>query len=168
MKGAFRLAIRTALEEILEGHRSDNEARMARGWKLFMFMPRMLLFRQHHEGLVPRKRLGGCAFFQEGQWLQLLEQSQANDLQGHQVSTRRRRRPTDSVAMRAERAKALVQLGELSAARVALEGAEVAPGTLATLRELTNPERRPPFSHQEVTREVADTRPAVSFTFVLF
>ena len=70
------------------------------------------------------------------------------------ISTRRRRRPTNSVAMRAERAKTLVQLGELSAARVALEGAE---------RELTNP-RRPPFPRHEVTREVADTRPAVSFT----
>ena len=88
--------------------------------------------------------------------MQLLEQSQANDLQGHQVSTRRRRRPTDSVAMRAERANVLVQLGELSAARGALEGAEVAPGTLATLRELTNLERRPLFTRLEVTREVAD------------
>ena len=48
---------------------------------------------------------------------------------------------------------------------MALKGAEVAPGTLATLRVLTNPERRPPFPRQEVTREVADTRPAVSFTF---
>ena len=38
-------------------------------------------------------------------------------------STRRRRRPTNSVAMREERAKTLVKLGELPAARVALEGA---------------------------------------------
>ena len=91
VKGAFRLAIRTALEEILEGHRSDNDARMARGWKLFMFLPRMLLFRPRRGGLVPRKHLEeGVRFFQEGQWLQLLEQSQANDLQGHQVSTRMR------------------------------------------------------------------------------
>ena len=164
MKGAFRLAIRAALEEILEGHRSDNDARMARGWKLFMLLPRMLLFRPRRGGLVPRKIGERVRLFQEGQWLQLLEQSLANDLQGHQVSTRRRRRPTNSVAMRAERAKTLVQFGELSAARVALEGAEVAPGTLATLRELTNPERRPPFPRHEVTREVADTGPAVSFT----
>ena len=57
MKGAFRLAIRTASEEILEGHRSDNDARMARGWKLFMFLPRMLLFRPRRGGLVPRKHL---------------------------------------------------------------------------------------------------------------
>ena len=139
MRGAFRLAIRRASEEILEGHRSDNDARKAQGWKLFMLLPRMLLFRPCREGLVPRKHLEErVRLFQEGQWLQLLEQSQANDLQG-QVSTRRRRRPTTSTAMRTERAKTLVQLGELSAARVALEGAEVAPGTLATLRELTNP-----------------------------
>ena len=65
MKGAFRLAIRTALEEILEGHRSDNDARMARGWKLFMLLPRMLLFRPRHGGPVPRKqleeRVSGCS-----------------------------------------------------------------------------------------------------------
>ena len=34
-------------------------------------------------------------------------------------------------------------MGELSAARQALEGASVALGTLRTLRELTNPEKRP-------------------------
>ena len=53
---------------------------------------------------------------------------------------------TDRVEKRAERARNLVHFGELSAARIALEGAQVAPGTLATMRELTNPERRPPNS----------------------
>ena len=38
-----------------------------------------------------------------------------------------------------------------------LEGAEVTSGTLATLRELTIAERRPPFPRLDVTREVADT-----------
>ena len=39
-------------------------------------------------------------------------------------------------------AEKLVSIGELSAARQALEGASVAPGTLHTLQELTNPEKR--------------------------
>ena len=36
---------------------------------------------------------------------------------------------------------------------MALEGAEVATGMFATLRELTNPERKLPFPRHEVTRE---------------
>ena len=42
---------------------------------------------------------------------------------------------------RAVHAEQLASLGELFAARRALEGAVVAPGTLATLAELTNPVR---------------------------
>ena len=45
---------------------------------------------------------------------------------------------------RVRRAETLVHLGELSAGRQALDGAKVAPGNLATLAQLTNPERRPP------------------------
>ena len=55
--------------------------------------------------------------------------------------------------------------GELSAARVSLEGAEVAPGTLTTLRELTNPERRPPIPRRELSQEIARSEPAVLFDF---
>ena len=40
-----------------------------------------------------------------------------------------------------ERAVSFAQMGELSAARQALEGAQLAPGTLATLAALTNPDR---------------------------
>ena len=48
------------------------------------------------------------------------------------ASRRRRRRSSDDVQRRAERAHALVQLGELSVGRQALEGASLAPGTDAT------------------------------------
>ena len=44
----------------------------------------------------------------------------------------------------------------------ALEGAEVAPGTLATLRKLTNPERRPPHPCQSCP-DVAHKGPGVSY-----
>ena len=46
---------------------------------------------------------------------------------------RRRHRPEDDVERRAARALSLVQIGELSAGREALEGAEVAPGNDRTL-----------------------------------
>ena len=148
------MALCTALKEILAGH---HEERMTRGWKLFMLLPRMMLFRISRQKLEERVRL-----LQQRQWRLLLDQNQASDHQAHEVSTRRRRRTTNSV-QRAERAKSLVQLGELSAARVALEGAEVAPGKLATLRKLTNPERRLGHPRQGMSPEVAHLRPAVPF-----
>ena len=164
MKGAFRLAIRTALEEILVGHRSGSEERMTRGWKLFMFLPRMMFFRPRRGGTISRQKLEErVRLFQEGRWRQLLDQSRANDQQAHQISARKRRQVVNSVPLRAERAKSLVKLGELSAARVALEGSEVALGTLATLWELTNPERRLAHPRQEMSPEVANSRPALPF-----
>ena len=54
------------------------------------------------------------------------------------LAARRRRRPTDDLAARAELAQALVMMGEISSGRQALEGAAVAPGTDHTLHLLTD------------------------------
>ena len=54
----------------------------------------------------------------------------------------------DDVQRRAERPYVLVQLGELSAGRQALEGVSVAPGTDATHQALTNPLKRPPVPRE--------------------
>ena len=82
--------------------------------------------------------------FAEGRWADLVNESIQSALFGSQVARRKRRRQEDDdVAPRAARAEKLVSMGELSAARQALEGASVAPGALRTLRELTNPEKRP-------------------------
>ena len=51
------------------------------------------------------------------------------------------------------KALALVQVGELSSARQALEGAELAPGNDATLRELRNPARRPNVAREPIPEE---------------
>ena len=161
MKGAFRLGLRAALEEVLVGFTQRSDVRMARGWKLFMLLPRN---KPPRGGGVPRKKLEErVQLFQNVQWSQLLERSLSNDEQAHHVFSRRRRHQTDSVEKRAERARNLVHLGELSAARIALEGAQVAPGTLATLRELTNPERRPPRPRQQLSEEVIQSTPSVGF-----
>ena len=60
---------------------------------------------------------------------------------------------------RAERAEQLVQWGELSSARPALEGAPVAPGNDATLRSLQDPRKRPPLPREPLPREVVDHQP---------
>ena len=48
--------------------------------------------------------------------------------------------------------------GELSAARHALEGAELAPGTLATLRAVTDPDKRPPVPRSPSPEDLMDLR----------
>ena len=103
MKGAFRLGLRAALEEVLAGFSQRSDVRMARGWKLFMLLPRMMLHKPPRGGGVPRKKLEErVQLLQNGQWSQLLERSLSNDEQAHHVSSRRRRHQTDSVEKRAE------------------------------------------------------------------
>ena len=62
----------------------------------------------------------------EGQWAELLRFSVLCSAELTNVRRRSRRRDSDSEAKRGERAFMLAQLGELSSARQALEGAEVA------------------------------------------
>ena len=63
--------------------------------------------------------------FQEGRWLELLALSRGIEASAHQSSVRRRRRQRqdDGIQRRVDRAHSLVRLGELSAVRQALEGA---------------------------------------------
>ena len=79
----------------------------------------------------------------EGRWTQLLAESVVNAHKTHEASVRRRRRQRDD-GRQFDRALRLMHLGELSVA----ESADVAPGTLASVRELTNPARRPSVPQQ--------------------
>ena len=54
-------------------------------------------------------------------------------------------------------------MGELSSARQALEGAEIAPGSHATLQALTNEDRRPAIPRVPLLQDVIDFVPAVEF-----
>ena len=49
----------------------------------------------------------------------------------------------------------------MHAARRALEGAELAPGTLATLHALTDPEKRPPLPRSPIPEDLIDPQPRV-------
>ena len=60
-----------------------------------------------------------------------------------QVQRRRRRTQQDTPQRRADRAEAMVQLGELSARRQALEAAPIAPGNMRTSSALTDIEPSP-------------------------
>ena len=61
---------------------------------------------------------------------------------------------TQMKKLQEQHARFLVQLGEISAGRQALEGACLAPGNLATLGVLTDPNRGPPVPRQELSQEI--------------
>ena len=61
------------------------------------------------------------------------------------------------------RAMSHVKMGELSAAKEALEGAPVVPDNMATLRALTDPEMRPPLPREKLSRAVAEAQPTEQF-----
>ena len=154
-----------ALKEIVDSAEVNNTIRATRAWKLLLLLPRMLLFRPTRGGLVPRKKLEArFRQFHSGEWMQLLGEGTQCALEAHSRSTRRSRRSNnDDEAQRAARALSRVQLGELLAARQALEGAAVAPGTLATLAALTNPEKRPPVPRQPISPHLAQVQPVEQF-----
>ena len=107
-----------------------------------MLLPRMLLFRPARGGLVPRKQLEArFKSFHDGHWIQLLNESAVSSEKSHTQSVRRRRRAQDDddEAKRAARAMSLVQVGELSTTRQALEGnLSWHRRTLPTLRALSD------------------------------
>ena len=74
---------------------------------------------------------------------------------------RRRRRDVDDIQRRADRAEALVQLGELSAARHALEGASLAPGNEATHSALTDERKRPSQPREPLPDDLFERRGAM-------
>ena len=88
----------------------------------------------------------------------------ADSLQSRRASCfPRSRRGGPTTAQRADRALHLVQLGELSSARQALEGAEVAPGDRSTLAALQDPVRRPAIPRDPLLEDLLTHVPARIF-----
>ena len=91
------------------------------------------------------------------------ELARVADQSSQRLIRRGRRHNSDAVEARAVRAVKLVQLGEVSVGRQALESARVAPGTLATLVELTNQQRRPPLPRDPLPADLANAMPESLF-----
>ena len=103
----------------------------------------MLLHRPPRGGLISKSKLAErFDKFARGEWVQLIHASVQCDEQAA-VIRRRKGRRGDDLERRAIRALHFVQVGELSSARQALEGAEVAPGTEDTLKKLSDTSKRP-------------------------
>ena len=104
--------MRTALSEISSGMALRNNTRVVRGWKLFVLLPRMLLFKPPRGGKVSKNALlDRFSQFAQGQWWDLLTQSVAASAAAIEMRSRRRRTGTDSVEKRTERAEAFDLLG---------------------------------------------------------
>ena len=133
--------MRLALEEIELGTAAGDDRRRCQGWKLFVPLPRMLLYKPFRGGLVPKSRLlARFSAFSNGDWEQLLIASRECAEAAVQVRSRRRRTRVPTVDQRADRAEQLVHLDELSAARMALEGDPIAPGNDAHCRRCKHPQ----------------------------
>ena len=159
LKGPYRTATRIALTEASCG----DEFRRVRGWKLFLVLPRVLLSRKPRGGLISREKLTSrFCLFSQGRWTELIRASEQDAEDASTARCRRLRRRCVDVESRAARAQILVQLGELSPGRQALEAAEVAPGTLQTLQALRDPSRRPRRAREPISRELLDFEPATS------
>ena len=141
LRGFFRNTFRLALREITPSQ--GDQMRSARGWELLMLFPRLLLFRPRRGKQKLSQRFQD---FARGQWGQLLDACRSSAEISYKVRHRQRQRcrdRTQDIAKRAAKVSMMVQLGELSSARQALQGADLAPGTPATLAALRNPARRP-------------------------
>ena len=163
MRSCLKNVMRLACKTMVQGRMVNNVELDTQGWKLFLLFPRMLLFRPPRGGLVPRERLiERVNKFRAGEWSSLVEESMVVAASG-QVSSRRRRRrqQVEDVERRANRALSLVQMGELSAGRQALEAAVVAPGTQQTLDLLQDSSRRPPHPRAAVPNHIAELQPEV-------
>ena len=140
-----------ALQEVVTGKDQNSEVRVSSCWKLSTLLPRLLLHRLPRGGLVPRRQLEER--FGESSW-QKVHQFMRKPTKGHH-------RQDDEERLCNPRS--LVHMGEQSAVRKALEAVPVAPRTMATLRKLTDPERRPPVAREKLCLEVVDAVPERAF-----
>ena len=114
--------------------------------------------------MIPKEKLvQRFEAFGRGEWASLIEASRRCDEEAAVSRRRRRRRGYDELERRAARAEMLVGLGELSSARQALEGADLAPGTENTRRLLSDRNKRPPELLDPIPVEVANHVPPVPF-----
>ena len=93
MQGAHRSAMRVAISEIGAGRSNGDRTRSAAGWRLFMLLPRLLLFRPPRGGLVPKSQLSQrFQAFSQGDWRTLFEESEGHACTALKSRSRRRRR----------------------------------------------------------------------------
>ena len=163
MRGAFRGALRLAMNEAVLVHNRNDVPREERAWKLCFLLSRMLLTRPPRGGKISHAKLEErICRFTEARWIDLVEESAEACAVARTAVVRKRRRHTDQ-DRKAARAERLVMLGELSSTRQVLDSGDLALSNLSTLRALTDPEQRPPVPREPIPRELLTRRPVAPF-----
>ena len=89
LRGPYRSAMKLAMEEATQ----LNPIRQERGWRLFLLLPRLLLYRPPRGGNIHKSKLAErFQAFAEGQWSSLLRQSRQYAEEASKAQHRKRRR----------------------------------------------------------------------------
>ena len=163
-RGQVRQALSLALQAILDAAPlEDDNISATRAWKLWLLLPRMLLHRRPGQRKLPKSEWRARLLaFQRGDWLQLLRnvtESLPDQEVGPAAHAASPPSPESLAAADSRRARHLVHLGELSAARRTLCSSPLAPGNADTLAELRDPARRPPQAYEPIAPELLAFQP---------
>ena len=163
MRGAVRSAFACALRR-LDATRGRPGADHERAWKLFLLIPRLLLFTPEAAGRAGRREFDErVAKWSRGDFKGLLAQAHARG-KGHQKgfpdkAASDEPMPKEELKRRATAAHKQVQLGQLRRGRQALTAPALAPKTEETFTQLTDPARRPPTLTAPLPDGVSSLRP---------
>ena len=144
IRGEYARIQTAALRALSQASRAQADAQTLelRAWKLFLLLPRMVLCPTGRGGeagaRILRRRV---RMFDDGQWGALL---QASRQVGRRSVTTRAFSEAEAFQAKLRAATALIEKGELSHAARVLKSAGLAPGNTDTLRQLTDPQCRPP------------------------
>ena len=164
LTGPYRSAMWLAMRKASTAFSNRSELQSVRAWKLLLLLPRMLLRKPSRVCSVSKGKFQErFDAFARGDWGSLLSQSEEAAKSAAAIRQRSQRTRVDSVEQRAERAQSLAELGELSSARLALDGASCAPRNEQTLRALRDPRRRLVALREDLPDEVQSHQPVVPF-----
>ena len=150
-RGRFRSALLSTLDRIAEAEEEGQPVLLERAWKLWCLLPKMLLRVPQGSGKEGRKELQNrFAMFWAGEWLQLLEEEEETGRPPRE----------DTLQRRLQTATKKVKLGEASRGAQTLTAGKLAPGTPATLAELTDCTKRPRTAARALPPEVRNFVPA--------
>ena len=164
LKGPLQKALRFALDLIYHAG-SPEGLGQEQAWKIWLLLPRMLLFRHPGSSVPKREFLARFDDFFHGRWQALVRasgafpQGQPSAAEAPDPCHRETGQPGDDAARRADRAVRLARLGELSAARQALMADPLAPGDADTLQRLTDPSSRPNQQYEPIPQGLSDWAP---------
>ena len=148
VRSAYRAASRQALDIMSVGEERGDESLQMRGWKLFYPLSEDVLPPSSTWWVGFKEEVEDTEFhlFCSGQWDMMVEECLVSAVNSAFARSRFAAAGTAGTLSSSEpdALSTVVQLGEVSAGRQALEGAAAAPGNERTLSALKDPTKRPP------------------------